>query len=87
MDLHDYREQIDTIDNELLRLFKERMSVACQIAKYKKENNLPALDAAREAEKLAVIEEKAGEKMRPYAHKLYVMLFQLSRDYQEEIIK
>ena len=87
MDLQNYREQIDKIDNELLQLFIERMNVARQIALYKKEHNLPALDAAREAEKLAVIDEKAGEEMRPYAHKLYELLFELSRMYQEDIIK
>ena len=86
MDLQDYREQIDTIDNELLRLFIERMNVARQIALYKKEHALPALDAAREAEKLAVIDEKADAELRPYANKLYTLLFELSRAYQEEIL-
>ena len=87
MELQNYREQIDKIDNELLRLFTERMSVARQIALYKKEHNLPALDAARESEKLAVIEEKAGEEMRPFANKLYELLFELSRAYQEGLLK
>jgi len=87
MDLNNYREQIDKIDNELLRLFKERMDIARQIALYKKEHNLPALDAARETEKLAVIDEKAGEQLRPYANELYAKIFELSRVYQEEIIK
>ena len=87
MDLQNYREQIDNIDNELLRLFIERMNVARQIALYKKEHNLPALDAVRESEKLAVIDKKAGEEMRPFANKLYELLFELSRSYQEGILK
>ena len=87
MDLQSYREQIDTIDNELLRLFQERMSLARQIALYKKEHDLPALDAAREAEKMSVIDEKADDELRPYAQKLYALLFALSRAYQEGIIK
>jgi chorismate mutase/prephenate dehydratase len=86
MGLQQYREQIDVIDNELLRLFKERMSVARQIALYKKEHNLPALDAAREVEKLAVIDEKAGVELRPYARKLYALLFELSRAYQDVVL-
>jgi len=49
MDLQNYREQIDVIDDELLQLFKKRMNIARQIALYKKEHNLPALDAARES--------------------------------------
>jgi len=86
MDLQNYREQIDKIDDELLQLFSERMNIARQIALYKKEHNLPALDAARETEKLAAIDEKASEEMRPYAHKLYEILFELSRAYQEGIL-
>jgi len=86
MDLQNYREQIDAIDNELLRLFKERMGIALNIAHYKKEHGLPALDAARESAKLSEIGIKAGEEMRPYAHILYTMLFELSRAYQESII-
>ena len=83
MDLLKYREQIDAIDDQLLRLFKERMSLARQIALYKKEHNLPVLDTARETEKLAVIDEKAGRELRSYAHRLYALLFELSRAYQE----
>ena len=86
MDLQNYREQIDKIDNELLRLFIERMNVARQIAIYKKEHDLPALDASRETEKLATIDEKAGEEMQPYAHKLYELLLELSRSYQERLL-
>jgi len=86
MDMQYYREKIDKIDNELLRLFIERMNVARQIGLYKKEHNLPALDAVRESEKLAEIDEKAGKEMRPFAHKLYELLFELSRAYQEGIL-
>ena len=86
MDLHNYRKQIDEIDDELLRLFIDRMSVARQIALYKKEHNLPALDAAREKEKLLCIGEKAGEALCSYACTLYTTIFEISRTYQKEII-
>ena len=87
MDLQNYREQIDAIDDQLLQLFKERMSLARQIALYKKAHNLPILDAAREADKLTVIEEKAGGELSPYSRKLYALIFELSRAYQEGFIK
>jgi chorismate mutase len=70
-----YRAQIDVIDKELLRLFNERMDVVRQIAQYKKEHGLPVLDAAREKEKLDAIN-------CPYARKLYVALFEISRAVQ-----
>jgi len=86
MDLKDYREKIDGIDDEILRLFKERMDVSCEIALYKKELGLPVLDAARESEKLDVIGEKAGAEFYGYARALYSTLFGLSRDYQGRIL-
>lgn len=87
MDLKNYRRQIDEIDNELLRLFKERMDVSRQIASYKKEHDLPALDMTREREKLSDIKEKAGAEMGPYARILYMTLFSLSRLYQEDLLR
>ena len=87
MDMQIYRKQIDAIDDELIRLFKERMSVARDIALYKKEHDLPVSDAVREEEKLAVIGEKAGGELGPYARKLYALLFELSRAYQEGIVR
>ena len=84
MDLRNFREQIDTIDSEILRLFTERMDVCLQIGRLKKEQGLPTLDAARENEKLSGIEEKAGEEVRPYARRLFETLMELSRSYQEE---
>ena len=39
MDINELRGQIDTIDDELVKLFAKRMDVAAQIAEYKKEHN------------------------------------------------
>ena len=82
MDIKELRGQIDKIDDELVRLFGQRMDVAAQIADYKKENNLPIFVPAREREKLADVAEKAGPEMANYTRVLYSMLFELSRSYQ-----
>ena len=58
MDINELRGQIDTIDDELVKLFAKRMDVAAQIAEYKKEHNLPILVPAREREKLKDVAEK-----------------------------
>jgi len=86
MDLQDYRTRIDVVDEELLRLFKERMTIASEIAQFKKEQGIPVLDAARETEKLTNIREKAGSEMRSYAHMLWSTLFELSRAYQGNLL-
>ena len=60
MDIKELRGEIDKIDDELVKLFGQRMEVAARIADYKKENNLPILVPAREREKLADVAQKAG---------------------------
>jgi len=86
MDLQEYRTQLDKIDDAIVSLFIERMAISGQIALYKKERGLPALDAKREKEKLADIGDKAGEEFRSYAYTLYATLADLSRAYQERIL-
>lgn len=84
MELKDYRAQIDAVDDEIVRLFQERMDIAANIAAFKKENGLPILQTAREREKLADVTGKAREDMRSYLRVLYSLLFELSRTYQEK---
>ena len=81
MDLKELRQEIDVIDDQLVRLFAQRMDVAARIADYKKENNLPILVPAREREKLLDVAAKAGPEMADYTRVLYSMLFELSRSY------
>lgn len=82
MELKDYRNQIDRIDDEIVRLFQQRMDVAAQIAEYKKEHDLPILQAGREREKLADLSSKTREDLQSYLRVLYSLLFELSRTYQ-----
>lgn len=84
MVLTDLRAQIDKIDDELVRLFCDRMEIAARIADYKRENNLPILMPAREQEKLEDVAAKAGPEMAEYTQQLYNLLFELSRDYQHK---
>ena len=48
MDLSEIRQQIDAIDENLVRLFCQRMNLSAQVADYKKANNLPIFVPARE---------------------------------------
>ena len=84
MDISELRSHIDTIDDQLVQLFAQRMDVAAQIADYKKEQKLPIFVPAREREKLMDVAEKAGPEMANYTRVLYSMLFELSRSYQSK---
>lgn len=84
MNLDDYRAKIDEIDKEIIDKINERMKASEQIAKYKKENNLPVLDALREREKLDKITEMAHEDMASYSRILYNTIMEISKDHQRK---
>ena len=84
MDLQELRGQIDGIDDQLVKLFAQRMAVSAQIGDYKKAQNLPVFVPAREREKLQDVAQKAGQDMANYTRVLYSMLFELSRSYQSK---
>ncbi len=46
-DLSDLRRQIDEIDEQILEIMAKRMRVSCEIAQYKKENDVQVLQAGR----------------------------------------
>jgi len=84
MDLKELRGEIDRIDDQLVKLFVQRMKVSAGVADYKRANNLPIFVPAREREILADVAEKAGPEMANYTRVLYSMLFELSRSYQSK---
>ena len=85
MELNDLRNEIDRIDDELVKLFCQRMAVSAKIAGVKKERSLPIFVPAREREKLADVAGKAGPEMANYTRVLYSILFELSRGHQNKL--
>ena len=83
MDINELRKKIDSIDEQLVELFSQRMEVSSQVAAYKKENNLPIYVPAREREVMQSVAQMAGPEMANYTRALYSMLFELSRSYQK----
>ena len=84
MKLEEIRKEIDSIDKELVSLFIRRMNCASEVAEYKKQNNLPVLDASRERALLSKISELSGEEFEEYARTLYSTILSLSRSYQHK---
>ena len=48
MKIDDYRQEIDRLDRELLRIFNERAALALHIGEVKKQLGLPVYDPDRE---------------------------------------
>ena len=83
--LEEMRAQMDKIDSEIMSAFTKRMELSAEIAKYKKEKNLPVLDEEREKAKLDAIAKNVPDEMAAFTSKLYLTLADLSKDYQEKI--
>ena len=83
MDLNELRNEINTIDDEILALFLRRMEVAGQVADYKRANGLPIYQPEREQAILESVAARAGE-MGGYAQVLFSTLMDLSKKYQAE---
>ena len=85
MELQDIRADIDRIDDQLVRLFTERMDCAARIAASKRETGKPIRDHAREREIVNRLTKQAGEGCAPYVKALYSHIFDLSRSYQTRL--
>ena len=83
MNIEDYRRKIDTLDDEMLKLFLERMDISGKIAEYKKENNIAIINRSRERKILSRVNEKAGPEFAGYARTLFSNMFNISRSYQK----
>lgn len=86
MNLEQLRIEIDSIDNEIMRLFNRRMEAAKAVGLYKKENNIPILNIKRENEILDEVGKKANPEIRCETLELYKALMDVSRWYQQRII-
>jgi chorismate mutase/prephenate dehydratase len=85
MDISELRAEINKIDEELVRLFCERMFVCAGVAKYKAQHGLDVYDAEREQAVLEGVLSKADDELSPYVRELYLRIFELSREYQSMI--
>ena len=79
MELRDYRQELDVLDEQLTRLFVRRMELAGEIGELKKDKGLPILDREREREKLEQLLSLCPEKRRLELEALYGRIFELSR--------
>lgn len=88
MNLDKARSQINGINDEMLKLFLERMELSSHVAKAKAQMGKAIFDAKRERDILDKITSQAGPDMDIYARRFFENLFSLSRTFQaEELFK
>ena len=87
-ELEQYRQTIDAIDAQLVRLFLERMEVTGKVGAYKQARGLPVMDAARERQ---VIQAKTALTDDPARQAdvaaLYESIMGLSRRQQRQLVR
>ena len=87
LDLKECRDKLDVIDKEIVRLFEERMSVCGDVAEYKIGTGKAVYDAAREAQKIAAVQELADSEFNKEAVKeIFSQLMSVSRRYQYSLL-
>ncbi|HIZ55514.1 MAG TPA: chorismate mutase [Firmicutes bacterium] len=84
MDLSELREQIDSIDAEILRLFERRMDIVQNVAEYKRTNQLPVFQSGREQEIITRIGETAAPLYGQAAQVLFTAMMDISKCLQKD---
>lgn len=83
VDLAESRKKIDKIDQEIVRLFQERMGVATDVAAYKRSTGKKVFDPKREDEKIATLRGMVdGEFNKMGVEDLFRQIMSISRKYQ-----
>lgn len=86
MNLNELRKEIDVIDEQMMELFKKRMSVSKNIGRLKKVMGLPIIDNAREEMILEKRKAALGnDELMPYYQAFLIKLFDLSKEYQHHV--
>lgn len=86
MDLSDWRNEIDAIDREILRLLQKRAAIVAKIGAVKAARNLPVVDEAREAEILNRVSASADAVLSTEsAQCVFRCIIEESRRIQTEI--
>ncbi len=86
-DLNKIREEIDAVDNEIVKLIEQRMDLALEVAKYKKSTGKPIYDRERELQKLEKLGLMASTEFNAKSiQELFLQIMSVSRRYQYSVI-
>lgn len=85
MELSECRKRIDEIDADIARLFAERMEIALDVAKWKREHGRQTFDPVREREKINNVRRSSPPGLENYMTSLFETMMRLSRFRQDAI--
>ena len=83
MDLQDLRKKLDRIDEQIVRLYEERMEITSQVADNKIETGRKVLDKSREEEKLRTVRSLTHNDFNAHGvQELFEQIMSMSRKLQ-----
>ena len=80
------REKIDNVDDQIAKLYAERMSLVEDIAEAKKKCKVAVNDPKREQKILDRITETVDGDLKSYLKQVYTTIFETSKAYQKHLI-
>ncbi len=87
VDLKESREKIDRIDRQIAELFEERMTVAADVAAYKRSTGKKVFDPVREDEKIKALREMTDNGFNKTGiEDLFRQIMSISRKYQYNVL-
>lgn len=87
INLQEIREQIDEIDDEILKLFEQRMHLTGEVAQFKIVTGKQVFDKERELQKLKVLKEKASDPFNAKGvQELFQQIMSISRKRQYQLL-
>ena len=88
LDLQELRNEIDSIDGQLVKLFERRMEITSNVAKYKIETGKKVLDREREKQKLEAISKLVSKEENKHAiNELFSQIMANSRKGQYMLLE
>ena len=88
MDLNSIRQEIDQIDDQIVKLLEERMHLVEGVVAYKKASGKPILDTKREEVIFKKVRSRVSNKnYQETIVATFSDILKRSRDYQEQNIK
>ena len=87
MELTELRDKIDVIDEQIVKLYEERMDVCAQVAQYKIENGKKVFDRAREEDKIRKIQGMTHNEFNRHGiTELFEQIMSMSRKLQYQLL-
>lgn len=87
LDLLKIRDQIDEIDDQILKLFEKRMQLAEEVAEFKIQTGKAVFDKERELSKLKVLREKSSTPFNAIGvQELFQQIMSISRKRQYQLL-